>query len=203
MKQDDITAWIQRLNGVDEEAAHKIWLAYFPQLVRIAQKSLGTHPRRVVDEEDIALSAMKSFFRGAKAGRFSLNDRHDLWKLLTTITIRKVSAEWRRHTAKKRGGGGVLDEAALARPGELGYQLQLGEIALDQNRLPELAEAVARMCEDLLQELEESNLRQTALLKMEGFTNREIAEQLDCSVSRIKQRLFRIREKWQHHVASD
>lgn len=203
MTQDTITQWIQRLHDVDEEAAHEIWMAYFPKLVRLAREKLGSHPRRAADEEDIALSAMKSFFRGAEAGRFELHDRHDLWNLLVTITVRKVTAERRRFMAEKRGGGAVRDEAAIAGNRDADSAIKLAEIALDKNHMPELAEDVARMCEDLLGQLKDEKLRKTALLKMEGYTNREIADQMACSVSRIKQRLASIREKWWREVRSD
>ena len=113
MCDDDITFWIRKLKDVDEEAAHQIWIAYFPKLVRLARSKLDSHPRRAADEEDMALSALNSFFRGAQAGRFELHDRNDLWKLLTTITLRKVGAEYRRHYAAKRGGGDVRGESAL------------------------------------------------------------------------------------------
>ena len=66
--------------------------------------------------------------------------------------------------------------------------------------MPELADDVARVCDELLSQLKDEKLRQTALLKMEGFTNREIADQLGCSVSRTKQRLARIREKWKREL---
>ncbi len=176
-------------------------MAYFPRLVKLARANLSWHPRRAVDEEDIALSAMGSFFRGAAAGRFELHDRHDLWKLLTTITLRKVSAERRRFFADKRGRGAVRDEAALDYPHHFDAgPSALAEMALDNNQLPELAEQMADMCEHLLNRLPDKKLQDTALLKMEGFTNREIADQLDCSVSRIKQRLSRIRETWCREV---
>ena len=199
MTEDHITTWIQHLHQVDEEAAEQIWMAYFPRLVRLAREKLGAHPRRAADEEDIAISAMMSFFRGAEAGRFELHDRHDLWNLLATITVRKVAAERRRFLAQKRGGGAVRDEAAIA-GSDSDHAQGLAEIALDEHHLPELAEAVARMCEDLLSQLNDEKLQQTALLKMEGFTSREIADQMGCSVSRVKQRLARIRWKWRRQM---
>ncbi len=202
--KDDITAWIRRLNDVDEEAAHQIWMAYFPKLVRLARSKLEAHPRRSADEEDMALSALNSFFRGAQEGRFQLHDRHDLWKLLTTITLRKVGTEYRRIYAVKRGGGKVRGESALESDQHSNSRSPgLAELALDENRLPELAEDVARMCGDLLGQLKDPKLKKTALMKMEGFTNREISDHLSCSVSRTKQRLALIRAKWQDEVAPD
>ncbi len=95
---DDVTRWIRRLADGDELAAQRIWERYFEDLTRLARKRLAGLPRRAADEEDVALSAMNSFYRGALAGRFpQLSDREDLWKLLVTITARKATAQRRRH----------------------------------------------------------------------------------------------------------
>ena len=40
-------------------------------------------------------------------------DRNDLWRLLSTITVRKVTSSIRHRTRLKRGGGRVLGESAL------------------------------------------------------------------------------------------
>lgn len=200
--ESDITLWIKQVHGVDDETAHKIWCEYFPKLVRLARNKLGTHPQRSADDEDIALSAMNSFFRGADAGRFQLNDRNDLWKLLATITIRKVTAERRRFYAEKRGGGAVRGESVFHRAGA-DHEAGLAEALVDENRLPELAEAVTLVCEELLEQLNDEDLQKTALLKMEGYTNQEISDQLGCTLSRTKQRLARIRDKWKRHMPAD
>ena len=60
----------------------------------------------MVDEEDAAQSALKSFCRQAKAGEFpELHKRENLLSLLATITRRKVEDHIKREQAKKRGGG--------------------------------------------------------------------------------------------------
>lgn len=66
--------------------------------------------------------------------------------------------------------------------------------------MPELADDVAHMCRDLLEQLDDERLQRTAIFKMEGYTNQEIADQLGCSVSRTKQLLARIREKWKREL---
>ena len=48
----------------------------------------------------------------------------------------------------------------------------------------------------LLDLLENDNLKQAAVLKMEGFTNSEIADQLNCSLSSVERRLRTIRAIW-------
>lgn len=192
---DEITAWIAKVHTGDERAAQAIWETYFAELVTLARKKISTMPRRVADEEDIALSAMNSFFRGAKAGRFpQLADRHDLWRLLVTITARKSVALQRKHYRQKRGGGKVRGESVFLSPGDS----QDGGIgrALGDSPTPQLVAQMVESCEQLLEQLGDDILRAIALKKMEGYTNDEIAEQLGCTTRTVERKLERIRGKW-------
>src|ERR1043165_1882401 len=82
-----ITRWIGQLKAGDPVAAQLLWERYFRRLVGLARKKLDGAPRRMADEEDVALSAFDSFCRGAEHGRFPrLEDRDDLWRLLVVIT---------------------------------------------------------------------------------------------------------------------
>lgn len=193
----EIVRWIGTIHAVDDEMAAKIWDRYFPGLVRLARDRIGTMPRRVFDEEDIAVSALRSFFRGAEEGRFDLRDQQDLWKLLVTITIRKVTAERRRFFSDKRGQGRVSGDSVFYQVNADG-RLETFNDVLDEHLMPELADDVRRACEGLLEMLKNDKLRQTALLKMEGYTNTEIAADMNCSVARVKQRLAEIRSTWQN-----
>ena len=86
-----VTIWIHQLRAGNSLAAQKIWEAYYYRLVCLARGKLRTMPRRGADEEDIALSAFDSFFRGVERGRFpKLDDRDDLWQVLLLITERKA-----------------------------------------------------------------------------------------------------------------
>ena len=96
-------------------ATERLWGRYFDRLARLARERLRAVPRTVADEEDIALSAFDSFFAGVERGRFPrLDDRDDLWGILVTIARRKAADHAERQSRQKRGGGRVLDEAALA-----------------------------------------------------------------------------------------
>jgi len=65
-------------------------------LVGLARTKLHGSPRRVADEEDVALSAFDSFCRNAAQGRFpQLFDRDGLWKLLVLLTARKAAHQRR------------------------------------------------------------------------------------------------------------
>ena len=47
-----------------------------------------------------------------------------------------------------------------------------------------------------LEALADPELRQIALWRLEGYTNREIADRLDCTERSVERRLERIRSKW-------
>src|SRR5437868_6100048 len=113
--EGSVTRWIGGLKEGDPEAARRLWQRYFDDLVRLARARLRDAPRGAADEEDAALSAFDSLCRGAAAVRFPrLDDREDLWRVLVTITARKAADLIQHERRRKRGGGRVLAEAALA-----------------------------------------------------------------------------------------
>lgn len=195
-RDDEITVWIKQLGGGDEQAAEVIWKAYFEKLTRFARRKLEALPRRMADEEDVALSAMQSFCRAAAGGRFpQLNDRDDLWKLLVTITGRKAFAQFKYQKAAKRGNGQVRGESIFMREGDDEVDGGLGQV-FGREPSPELAGMFAEDTARLLDSLEDESLRQVALLRLEGYSNDEIANQLGCVTRSVERKLERIRAKW-------
>jgi len=194
---DEITRWIDGLADGDDLAAQAIWEKYFDRLVNYARRKLEKMPRRAVDEEDVALSAMYSFCEGMAQGKFeSVHDRDDLWKLLLTITARKAVAQMRRHHTQKRGGGQVRGESVFVKTDNAeGREIGIGEV-LGDAPTPELAAMVAENCEEMLGRLDDEKLREIALKKLEGYTNDEIAEQLGCVRRSVERKLERIRSRW-------
>ena len=194
---EEFTQWIARLSHGDERAARGLWEQYFTRLVLYARRKLERVPRRAVDEEDVALSAMYSFCRGMAAHRFDkVDDREDLWKLLVTITARKVCAHRRREHARKRGGGRVRGESAFERC-QMGDEHARGiEAVLGEEPTPELAAMVAEDCRRLLDLLGDESLRRVALYRLEGYSTEEIAEKLECVRRTVERKLERIEAKW-------
>jgi hypothetical protein len=88
---DSVVAWVKGLKQGDASAVQEIWECYFRRLVLVACRILQATPTGAADEEDVALSAFRSFYRRAREGQFPrLEDRDDLWRLLVTITARKA-----------------------------------------------------------------------------------------------------------------
>ncbi len=192
--EESVTKWMNELAHGDELAAQRLWEHYGERLVRLARRKLGGARRGVADEEDVMLSAFNSLCEGFAAGCFPwVTDRHDLWKLLVTITARKAYAQVKRQLRQKRGGGNERGESAFGggEEGDGGIEQVVG-----REPTPEFAAGVAEECERLLAALDEESLRKIALDKLEGYTNEEIAQRMDCSLSTVKRRLSRVREIW-------
>jgi DNA-directed RNA polymerase specialized sigma24 family protein len=184
-----ISFCLAMLKKGDQAAAQRLWTAYFHRLVNLARSRLQGVPRGAGDEEDVALSAFKSLSIRAEQGKFpQVADRDDLWQLLYVITVRKAVNLSKREHAKRRGGGAVfylsdLDGAVL-------------EGAVGPEPTPELASQVAEGCRRLLDALGDETLRRVALWKMEGYTNKEVAEKLGVVEETVERKVRRIREIW-------
>ena len=182
---EHVTYWLERFKRGDKEAEQRLWEGYYGKLVVLARKRLGAVPRREVDEEDFAQSAFKSFCLGAREGRFPrLDDRHDLWKVLFTLTSRKVIDHHRKKAAVVHGGMVAHNEEA------------------DPNQMPapepspEDAILISETVGELLASLPDPKLQEIAMLKMEGYTNSEIAQLMRCVRRTVERKLTRIREIW-------
>jgi DNA-directed RNA polymerase specialized sigma24 family protein len=199
MSEDgSITRWLDSLRGGNREAAQALWRRFANRLIGLARARLRAEPRRAADEEDAVLSAFDSFCRGAEQGRFpKVQDRGDLWNLLVAITIRKVSDQVQHESRQKRGGGAVLGEADLAQGSDAGRAL---ENIISSEPTPQLAAELAEQCHRLLELLQDDDLRSIALLKMEGYTNDEIADRLDCVRSTVQRKLNLIRSRWEQEI---
>ncbi len=180
-----ITGWLDGLRIGDDAAAQRLWQEYFRLLVGMARKRLAGRPAGPDGSEDVALSAFDSFCRGAEAGRFpQLNDRNDLWQVLMMLTARKAIDAANRERAAKRGGGAVG-------AGELCFENVVGA-----EPTPSFAAEVSEALNDRLDRLADHDLRQIALGKLEGYSNRELAERMGMSLATIERKLNLIRKKW-------
>src|SRR5262249_33556065 len=158
-----------------QEGAQKIWERYFAQLIGLARKKLQSTPRRVADEEDVALSAFDSFCRGAERGRFPrLDNRDDLWQLLIMITERKAYDLANHERRLKRGGGKVFAESLPVEGDSMAGDASGGPVA-DREPTPAFAAQAAEEFQRLLGLLGDATLQSVAVWKMEGYTTEEIA----------------------------
>jgi RNA polymerase sigma factor (sigma-70 family) len=189
--EGSISQFFEHMCAGDNDAARKLWERFFPRLHALARTVLDGRTRRAADAEDAVQSAFASFFLRARAGAFGPGlDRDDLWGLLGVIAVRKARRQARRELAAKRGGGRVLDEAALAGPDE---RAGLDDLAAQP------AGDFDLHCEELLGQLDQEQ-RTIAVLRLLGHSNREIAEQLACTERKVERKLNLIRLTWEQFV---
>jgi RNA polymerase sigma factor (sigma-70 family) len=191
-----VTHWIASLKAGDANAARRLWEYYFKRLLALARRHVGDVALGGADSEDVAQSVFKSLCLGAERGKFpDVTDRDNLWATLIVMTANKSRDLIRREHALKRGGGHVLDEAALA-----GSNGQVGVIAelVGREPTPQFVVQMFEQCDLLLSHLTEVE-RLTAQLKLQGLTNREIAEEMGCGLRTVERRLEAIRRAWAEH----
>jgi DNA-directed RNA polymerase specialized sigma24 family protein len=187
-----VTIWLNRLQRGDREVVQALWERYFRRLVGLARHRLQGMPGAVADEEAVALSAFDSFCRRAEQRQVpDLCDRDDLWQYLLVITARKAGKLMRDQTRDKRDWRRTLADCEEG-------TLLLGLISEEPD--PAVAIETADQLRHLLSLLGNDRLRQIALSKMDGYTNVEIASQLDVALSSVHRGLKTIRTCWSEQL---
>jgi RNA polymerase sigma factor (sigma-70 family) len=179
-----------------ELAARLVWGRYLRELLALARSHLSARIRCREDEEDVLQSMYKSFCLRQRRGDFDLANRDELWNLMVRITLRKARNTANRHRQGKRD---VRREDAEAAAND--SRGDLPATILDQidsdGPTPAEAALLNEALERRFQMLKDPDLRQIALWKLEGYTNAEIAAQLDCTLRTVERKLERIRGYWE------
>lgn len=198
LSQQSVTAWLGQLKSGDSAAAQQLWQRYLDRLIRLAHRKLGECPQRAADEEDVVLSAFHAFLHGVDGQRFArLSDRDDLWQILAMLTERKAIALMRREGAAKRGAGQVRGESAFGVPGGMTSVGEgIGQL-VGYEPTPQFAAELAEQLRRRLASLEDDQMRQVALAKLEGYTNQELAQKLGTNLRAVERQLRLIRRTWQ------
>lgn len=163
----------------DEDASREIFERYLARLTALARSRLAPRLAGRTDPEDIVLSAYRSFFVGARDGRFVLQRSGDLWRLLVSITLHKLYRQVKRHSAESRD---VQREKML-------------EEAHALSREPTVDEAVALAdeLEAILKPLDPL-LRRVLELRLQGQSLEEIAAITMRSERTVRRSLAELRE---------
>lgn len=185
-----ITNWMGQLKDGDNAAAEPIWHHFFGRLVEFARAKLRGSSKVVSDEEDVALSVLKSVCIGIRAGRFAdLESSESLWRMLLVVCGRKISNHRAFNNRAKRD---VKNQVAIDSDNHWVHSL------ISQEPTPEMAAELTENLSVLLEGLERPELKEIAILKMQGYTNEEMGIKLDCSLSTIERKLRTIRALWKN-----
>ncbi|MCS7469441.1 ECF-type sigma factor [Stieleria sp. ICT_E10.1] len=193
----DVSRWITGAELGDQDSIARLWEHCLPRLLAYSRTKLPDHLRRILDEEDVALSAFKSFcLRAADGTLGEITGQDELWKLLYCITSRKANGYIRHQSREKRGAGRVGGESAFLKQGE---NESIGGIdqVVDGSASPAMLAEFENSCRHRLDQLDDSILQTVALLRLEGYSVDEIAQRLGCAKRSIERRLNLIRAIWQ------
>lgn len=173
----------------DQQAAAELFDRYAERLIGLARSRISAPFGQRFDPEDVVQSACRSFFVGAREGRYEVQHGNDLWQLLVVITLQKLRQQVRRNKAAKR---------AVKRE----YNFEAG--AIDTHGLePELLarepspmEAVALIdeVEQALRHLEPQE-RSVLELRLRGYNLDEIADATQRSERTVRRILERVKEQ--------
>jgi DNA-directed RNA polymerase specialized sigma24 family protein len=186
--ENSVARWLGQLRAREPAAAQELWEQYFGPMVEMARTKLRGVTARAADEEDVALSAFKSFCRAVEGGRYpDLFDRDGLWALLMTITARKA-VDLRRHEHRgKRRAPAETGRGDRPDPDDV----------VGREPDPEFVARMAEECQRLLALLTDPTLHTIAVRKMEGFTHAEIAAELGVVCRTVERKLNIIRRLWE------
>ena len=201
MSSGSVTVLLHQLQAGEALAIQKLWERYFPRMVGQARRQLRHVPRRVADEEDVALEAFHSFCRAAGAGRYpDLQDRDSLWRLLLALTINKAINLVHHAGRDKRAWRRTALFSELESVDRRSGLRALATMFRCRQPDPAFTALVVDRLQWLMHQLEDEQLRDIALLKLEGRTNPEIALQLRCALSTVERRLRLIRVRLERHL---
>jgi RNA polymerase sigma-70 factor (ECF subfamily) len=182
---DSFADFVKRLQSGDDAASRQLFERFARQLVAMARRRFDGPLKHKVDPEDVVQSAYKSFFSRHADGNVDVRNWNSLWGLLTIITVRKCSERVAYHRAQQRD---VARE--VARPTDSTPPIE----GLSREPTPaeaaELAETVTQLMSGL-----DVNERPVLELSLQGYSTREISEQLNRAERTVRLLRERVRKR--------
>lgn len=180
--------------SVSEEAAEtELWRRLAEPVRRAARQRLGRRQLAVADEDDVCVSVFRQFFHGVREGRYeAVRNTPQARGMLRRMAIDKTIDLVRFHTARRRRPeGGWAD-------GE-----QITSAAAERFVAPEEVVADRAELEALIAKLSRRTLQRIATMKLQGYTNEEIAGELGCAKRTVERKLAMIRRLWGDLIGDD
>ena len=177
---------LQRVRACDQQAEQELLSRYLGRLIGLVRNRISDKLARRLDPDDVVQSAYRSFFTGAREGKFALQRSGDLWKLLAAITLNKLAKQVERHGAARRS---VFDEQSMSDCGST-LRIRQPEVLA---AAPTASQAIALIDElDYLLRGMDDLQRQIVEMRLDGNAIEEIA----CQVRRSERTVRRALEKF-------
>jgi DNA-directed RNA polymerase specialized sigma24 family protein len=175
---------LDKFRAGDEPAAEALFTRYFERLTALARSRLSSRLAQRADPEDIVLSVYRSFFVKAREGRYVLGRGGDLWRLLSSITCKKLLKRVRHERAARRS----VDVEVPLDPGN-----EAGISGRPSNPTPEDALELADELERVFSLLDLFG-RRVLELRLQGLQVTKIADDTGRSERSVRRSLAQIRD---------
>lgn len=158
-----------------------------PALRRFVEKRLSPKLQNQTGASDIMQSAFVSLWKHMQPNaKIEVGSTEELWRLLVTIARRRLTRQWRRIHSQKRGEGRELNASNLTNNDQAERFKELAIESTNEQLEIELNDAVDQL---------ETEQQTIVSMRLAGMTTREIASDLQCSVSRIERKNRLINER--------
>lgn len=190
-----VSQLIAQAKDGDEFALAELHERYWPALVNIARGRLKGAPIRDRDAEDVAQTAFIALYQNLKANRLpDVGNRLQLLALLSHIVACRAINEIKRVMTQKQGGGQVVTGSPI-------------DLLVRSDEHSPIQKAILNDCYHYYVNGLSNNLRPIAELHLAGFTNREIAQKLNCVERTVERKIALLRVRWQematHSIHTD
>jgi len=192
----DEPQWQQLIDGLrrgEEHVLHDFFDRHGRVLHQIAENHLISGVRRRVDADDVVQSTFRTFFRRAEAGQFQFTDSKKLWSLLCAITLTKVREKTRFHLRQKR---------SLKRESRPDAD-QTNSFDVAGSEMSPAATAEFSDQFRLLLESLSGEERQIVELRLQDYTNEEIAAEMGISERTVRRILKRLQVRLDGFFSDD
>jgi RNA polymerase sigma-70 factor (ECF subfamily) len=176
-----------RLRGGDGDSAREVFDRFAHRLVALAASRLPAALSAKVDPEDVVQSVFRSFFVRHADGRLTPDNWDELWTLLTVLTVRRCGHKVEHFRAARRD---VRREAAPSSTPDSAP----GWDGAAPDPTPAEAVLLAETLQQVLDDLREEQ-RPIVLLRLQGYSHREISEQVGWTVRTVERVLRGVRER--------
>ena len=166
--------WVHAFKQSDDTAIGEFWKEHEIRLKRIAARYISVPLKQRFDEQDIAQSAFRSFARQMHEHDFDFENRNDVANLLFAIAANKAKEKARYHLRQKRG---IDQEVYISHLANLDRTEPTPD---EQFAFNEILELIGDFPED------EQKIIQ---LRMDGYSQKDIATQLRCSERTVRRKL--------------
>lgn len=172
----------------DQQAADKLFRRYADRLIALAQSRMPARLNQRIDAEDVVQSVYRSFFNRTRAGQYEAQYGGDVWRLLVTITLHKLTNEVAHHKAAKR----AMDRELPLATSEDNSLPGVSPEVLAREPSPMEAVVLAEELEQVMAALTPVQ-RQILELRLQGYKIDEIADQVHRSQRTVRRVLDNVK----------